>query len=139
MANFSPVLVVFAAVVCEYSIRTYRRRTQLSESALRLWSSTSFRLFCAAVIVAYLGILIRCIYRIPELIEGWANDLMRDETDFIALEGWMILITVIAQTVFHPGYCFPALASTFGKAKSEKAKPSREGSEDKGDVSVAVV
>lgn len=40
---------------------------------------------------------------------------MRVEIDFIILEGVMIVLTVIAQTVFHPGFCFPALANTMGK------------------------
>ncbi|KAJ4292004.1 hypothetical protein N0V90_009903 [Kalmusia sp. IMI 367209] len=114
------VLIIFAGFVLEYSLRTYRRRDQLSESSLQLWASTKFRLFCGAVIVAYFGILIRCIYRIPELFGGWANDLMRNEVDFIVLEGIMILITVIAQTVFHPGIFFPALAGTIGGGKKKK-------------------
>lgn len=67
------------------------------------------------MVVAYFGILIRCIYRIPELLGGWANDIMRNEPEFIVLEGWMILITVIAQTAFHPGSFFPALGATIGR------------------------
>ncbi|KAF2242873.1 RTA1-domain-containing protein [Trematosphaeria pertusa] len=114
------VLVVFAAFATEYAIRTYRRRDQLSASASSLLSSMRFRLFAASVIVAYIGILIRCVYRIPELVEGWGSDMMRQEGEFIALEGVMIVITVAAQTIFHPGYCFPALASTFGK-KGQKS------------------
>lgn len=37
---------------------------------------------------------------------------MRIETDFIVLEGVMLVITVVAQTVFHPGFCFPAMGHT---------------------------
>lgn len=36
---------------------------------------------------------------------------MRDEVEFIVLEGAMIVIAVVALTVFHPGYCFPVLAT----------------------------
>jgi hypothetical protein len=43
--------------------------------------------------------------------------LMRNEAEFIALEGVMIVLSVAALTIFHPGYCFPALASTIGKNK----------------------
>lgn len=112
------VLAVFAAMVAEYSFRTYRRRDRLSPEALALWSSTKFRLFAGALIVAYFGIFIRCIYRIPELLGGWANDIMRNEPEFIVLEGIMILVTVVAQTAFHPGWFFPALGGTlFNKKK----------------------
>ncbi|KAF9734367.1 hypothetical protein PMIN03_004677 [Paraphaeosphaeria minitans] len=112
------VLAIFAAIVLEYSLRTYRRRDQLSPEALALWASSRFRLFAGAVVVAYFGILVRCIYRIPELLGGWANDIMRNEPEFIVLEGIMILVTVVAQTAFHPGWFFPALGGTlFGRKK----------------------
>lgn len=113
------MLLIFAAIVLEYSLRTYKRRDQLSPSALRLWAAPRFRLFCGAVVVAYVGIFIRCVYRIPELIEGWGSDMMRIESEFIALEGVMIVLTVAAQTIFHPGYCFPALANTFGSKRGK--------------------
>ncbi|KAF1837331.1 RTA1-domain-containing protein [Decorospora gaudefroyi] len=109
------VLAFFGLLVLEYSIRTYRRRDQLSTSALDLWSNLRFKLFCGAVLIAYTTILVRCVYRIPELLGGWGGDLMRMENEFILLEGVMIALTVLAQTVFHPGLCFPALANTVGK------------------------
>jgi hypothetical protein len=36
---------------------------------------------------------------------------MREEVEFIVLEGAMIVVAVTALTVFHPGYCFPVLAT----------------------------
>lgn len=62
----------------------------------------------------------RCIYRIPELLGGWGGELMQAETEFIILEGVMIAIAVLAQTVFHPGICFPVLGNTIGKRKNAK-------------------
>jgi hypothetical protein len=64
------------------------------------------------------------VYRIPELLGGWGGELMREELEFIILEGVMIAITVLAQTVFHPGLCFPVLGNTFGKRKNDKANVS---------------
>ena len=49
---------------------------------------------------------------------------MQEETEFIILEGVMIAIAVLAQTVFHPGFCFPALGNTIGKRKNAKASMS---------------
>lgn len=115
------MLAIFGLLVLEYSLRTYKRRDRLSHDAVALWNQLSFKLFCGAVIVAYFTILIRCIYRIPELLGGWGGALMRVEIEFILLEGVMIVLTVAAQTAFHPGYCFPALANTMGK----KAKHSK--------------
>jgi len=115
------VLVIFATLVIDYSIRTYRRRDQLSQSALDLWSQRRFKLFCTGVVIAFTTIFVRCIYRIPELIGGWGGPLMRDELEFILLEGAMIVIAVTAQTLFHPGFCFPAMANN-GKATQRRSK-----------------
>ena len=109
------MLVIFGLLVVEYSVRTYKRRDRLSHDALALWDNRRFKFFCGAVVVAYVTIFVRCVYRIPELLGGWGGELMRVEIDFIILEGVMIVLTVIAQTVFHPGFCFPALANTMGK------------------------
>jgi hypothetical protein len=69
-----------------------------------------------------LGIYVRCVYRIPELTGGWRSELMREETEFIILEGAMIVLSVLVLTVFHPGYCFPALGNTIGKNRAARGK-----------------
>lgn len=108
------ILSVFGYFLVEYTLQTYRRRDQLSNASMTLFHKTSFRCFIFAIIVGYFGILIRCIYRIPELTGGWRSEIMRNETEFIVLEGVMIVLSCLALTVFHPGYCFPALGNTIG-------------------------
>jgi hypothetical protein len=71
---------------------------------------------------AYTFILVRCAYRIPELLGGWGGELMRIELEFIILEGAMITLAVVAQTVFHPGKYFPALAGPARKVKHQRLK-----------------
>jgi hypothetical protein len=124
------ILLIFGFLLVEYTVRTYRRRDQLSAEAMTLFHKMSFRLFMLAVIVAYMGIFIRCVYRVPELALGWGSDLMRNEPEFIVLEGVMIVIAVLFLTVFHPGYCFPALGSTFSKSKQAKREKSLGESSD---------
>lgn len=121
------VLVFFGYFLVEYAVRTHRRRDQLSAESMHLFYSTPFRCFMFAIGAAYMGIFVRCVYRIPELTGGWRSELMRNEAEFIVLEGVMIVISVGVLTVFHPGYCFPALANTIGKNK--KAKSLDESSE----------
>lgn len=116
------VLAIFGLCCSEYAIRTYHHRDQVTCEAKALLHKTSFRSFVFAIIVAYTGILIRCVYRIPELTGGWRSELMRDETDFIILEGVMIVVAVLALTVLHPGLCFPALANTIGRKKNALRK-----------------
>jgi hypothetical protein len=123
------VLAFFGCLLAEYTIRTYRRRDQLSESSLALFHKTSFRCFMGAIIVAFTGIFVRCVYRIPELTGGWGSELMRNEAEFIVLEGVMIVIAVATLTIFHPGYCFPALGNTIGKKKNAAREKSIEDSD----------
>ncbi|KAF2123243.1 RTA1 like protein-domain-containing protein [Lophiotrema nucula] len=115
------ILGIFAALSGLYAFRTYQRRNQLSSEAMALFHSTKFRCFAGAIFAAYAGILIRCIYRIPELTGGWGNEIMRNEPEFIVLEGFMIVIAVGAMTIFHPGFCFPALGATFSRQQRAKS------------------
>ena len=124
------ILAFFGYFLVEYAIRTRRRRDQLSAESMRLFNSKPFRCFIFAVATAYLGIFIRCVYRIPELTGGWRSELMRNEVEFIVLEGVMIVISVGVLTVFHPGYCFPALGNTIGKSKKAPRGKSVDESSD---------
>ncbi|KAH6629091.1 RTA1 like protein-domain-containing protein [Boeremia exigua] len=124
------VLIFFGYFLAEYAIRTHRRRDQLSFESMQLFNSRAFRCFMFAIATAYLVILIRCVYRIPELSGGWRSELMRNEIEFIILEGAMIVIAVGVLTVFHPGYCFPALGNTIGKnKKAARGKSMDDGSD----------
>ena len=66
-------LVVFGACAADYSFAVYQHRTQLNPETLGLRQSRRFRLFVFALWVAYLGILIRCTYRVAELAGGMCN------------------------------------------------------------------
>ncbi|RSL66657.1 hypothetical protein CEP53_003302 [Fusarium sp. AF-6] len=81
----------------------------LSGTASEAWRSMRFRLFLFGLITAFTAIYIRCVYRIAEMRGGWGNDLMKDEIAFIILEGFMMLIATLAQTVLHPSHLFPAM------------------------------
>jgi hypothetical protein len=72
-------------------------------------SPLRFRIFCWAIGFAFATILIRCIYRIPEMAGGWGNPRMRDEPVFLSLDGAMVALASIAFTVAHPGFMFPPM------------------------------
>lgn len=101
----------FGYFLGEYLVRTYHHRNEVSCTGIELLHDRKFRLFVFAIITAYVTILARCAYRIPELSGGWRSELMRNEVEFIVLEGAMIVAAVTVLTVFHPGYCFPVLAT----------------------------
>ncbi|CAK7222918.1 hypothetical protein SBRCBS47491_005027 [Sporothrix bragantina] len=112
------VLAFFGIASLDYYVRVRRwiagrdkRGRQPTPEALALWNDRAFRTFGIAVTVAYVCILIRCIYRVAEMAGGWGNKIMQDEPSFIVLEGFMILIAVGILAGFQPGYLFPQMAN----------------------------
>lgn len=49
--------------------------------------SRKLYIFGAMLVLAYFTVLIRCIYRLPEMAGGWGNPLMRKEKEFLLLDG----------------------------------------------------
>ena len=46
------------------------------------------KFFLTFLFLSILFILLRCVYRIVELREGYFSEMFRDEPLFIALESW---------------------------------------------------
>ncbi|KAL9109803.1 MAG: hypothetical protein Q9187_008122 [Circinaria calcarea] len=113
----------------------------MSPGAQEIMHNPRFKFFVSAIGVATVAILIRSIYRIPELSGGWANPIMRNEPDFIVLDGVMCAIATLFLTVFHPGYCFKPMQNLRptmrrNKALSEKqARSTSESDVEAGSVS----
>ena len=80
-------LMVFAGLVIDYVVRTRRSWDQVPESAKELGATKRFRRFAWALLVSFLGVFLRSVYRIAEMAEGWAEPIMRDEPSFIIMEG----------------------------------------------------
>ena len=109
-------LLIFGALVVVYTLRVSAfckanppGVSSLSAHAQGVLRRPSFRLFIGAIVLAYLTIFTRCVYRIGEMANGWANSIMQDEVDFMVLDGAMVAIATIALTVFHPGWAFPEM------------------------------
>lgn len=83
-----------------------------------------FRIFCFAIGFAFFAILIRCIYRIPEMAGGWGNPRMRDETVFLILDGMMCAMASIAFTVAHPGFMFAPMKKNKKRTVVDRETPS---------------
>ncbi|CAF9942381.1 MAG: hypothetical protein ALECFALPRED_009719 [Alectoria fallacina] len=102
-------LLIFGGMVGDYASRVYARRSQLEASAIKLMNATRFKLFTSGLVLAYLTIFTRCVFRIGEMAKGWGNPIMQDQTDFIVLDGVMITIATLCLTAFHPGVVFPEM------------------------------
>lgn len=68
--------------------------------------------------------MIRCIYRVIELCEGFDGKLANEEVPFDILEGPMIIIATLMLTVFHPGIVF---RGGYWEASSWVIRTSKEG------------
>ncbi|KAF2713499.1 RTA1-domain-containing protein [Pleomassaria siparia CBS 279.74] len=124
------VLAFFGVATVEYAMRCHRHRGEWLPESHTLYHDSKFRAFCGAILLAYTCILIRCAYRIPELTGGWGSDLMRNQAEFIGLEGVMIVLAVLGLTVCHPGYCFPAMSNTIGSSSRREKVPSRHSGDE---------
>lgn len=109
------ILLAFAAASADFLLRlSYALKATnvtMSPEAYSLLLDTKFRAFVAGLLLAFVAIFTRCCYRIAEMAGGWANPIMQNETDFIILDGVMVLVASLCLTVLHPGYCFPRLAT----------------------------
>ena len=97
-------LIGFGVLVTDYYVRC--RKNTLDPSGYALLRTTKFKVFVGGLVVAYFGILTRCIYRIAELGPGWGNSIMQSEWSFMVFDGAMILIACLCLTILHPGVCF---------------------------------
>ncbi|GLI80428.1 hypothetical protein PoHVEF18_008783 [Penicillium ochrochloron] len=72
-------------------------------------SPRRMKLVIIAEVFAYFTVLIRCIYRIPEMAGGWGSPLMQKENEFLVLDGMMIALACTSFTLVHPGLFIPSM------------------------------
>lgn len=106
-------MAVCGVLGLDFLLRVMRHRRSgqqalLHEAMISVEDAWWFYFFCAGEVFAYTTVLIRCIYRsvcqdpriescialiniiaysIPEMAGGWGNPLMRNETEFLVLDG----------------------------------------------------
>lgn len=100
-------LAVFLLVGIDFAWRCHRtKRLDLSPGKVSVRNRPYFKMFLASIVLATILILIRSIFRVAELWEGFDGDLWNNETDFLILDGAMIGMSCILLTFFHPGIAF---------------------------------
>lgn len=103
-------LVIFILLAIDFAVRTYRRISRLgSRQALdprhaKLRESVAFKGFVVALFLSTLCIFTRCVYRVAELGQGWRGELFQTQKYFIGFEGAIIIASVTALNIFHPGF-----------------------------------
>lgn len=109
------ILLAFATASANLLFHHHRAlgntMAMLSAEAQVLLADTECQLFAAGLVLAFITIFTRCCYRIAEMVGGWANTIMQNETDFVVPDGVMVLVVLLCLTILHPGFCFPGLAT----------------------------
>lgn len=102
----------------EFFVRVIRHGRGLSgeKTSENVTDQKYVKLVVVAEIFAYVTVLIRCIYRIPEMAGGWGNPLMQKEDEFLVLDGMMIALALLALTVCHPGFFLRSLRKVKNKS-----------------------
>jgi len=83
-------LIIFIILCAEYAWRVMQRVRsggQLDPVHAKLRQSKRFRGFLGALALSTVCILIRSIFRVVEMAEGWSGALMANQTLFFVLEG----------------------------------------------------
>ena len=104
-------LLLFGALVTDYAYKAYKGRNGFTQETINLLSSRNFKLFASAIVLSFFVIFTRCVFRIAEMANGWANPIMQDEVDFIVLDGVMVAIAALCLTIFHPGLFFKPMVT----------------------------
>lgn len=100
-------LLVFTGLWLEFAVRLRGVRESAREARFAdLRATKKFAWFQYAFGAAIVLIFIRSVYRVAELQQGFHGPIANDEISFMILEGPMIVLAVLAMTVFHPGSAF---------------------------------
>lgn len=116
------VMGICVLLAANFAFNVYKGRVvarRAREELIKDESSVkAFRFYMSCTCVAFLTVFIRSVYRVPEFADGWGNGLMRNELDFMLLDGMMVAIAAVLMTVGHPGIYFRARRSTEGKVQA---------------------
>lgn len=100
-------LVVFILFSIDYLVRYFRQASRDPARYAPMANPRRFHVFLGALWAAIVFILIRCIYRIDELSDGYNGTLFANEGIFYGLESVMIVLAVFCLTLGHPGFGLP--------------------------------
>ncbi|KAM0223812.1 hypothetical protein ACHAPA_002401 [Fusarium lateritium] len=98
-----------------------RGRVPISREEATGQEAKKARCFVYALGVAYVCIIVRCVYRITETIPEIQKEVLRNEPLFLVMDAAMMLVSIAAVTILHPCYCFPYLGLKKNKKNQGKA------------------
>ncbi|OTB15100.1 hypothetical protein K445DRAFT_301731 [Daldinia sp. EC12] len=103
------MMLIFCGFFADYLFRYFRSAQYQADLGRRITGlnfGTRLKLFFSFMTLAILLILIRCVYRLVELRDGYRGGLIHDESLFIGLEGCLVISAVYCLMIAHPGLIF---------------------------------
>jgi len=94
--------LVFSSVATWLWYRT-RRNSRAQGVPTPYPKTRKFQLFVAAIIISDMAIIIRAIYRVVELAQGWNGYLITTEPWFYGFDTALMIICMGIWVVGHPG------------------------------------
>ncbi|KAF7309240.1 hypothetical protein MIND_00294300 [Mycena indigotica] len=127
------VVILFTLLVADFLIRRQISRPWRPAAADATPAPTLIptrtKVMLYGLAFSTLVFIVRSVYRVVELAEGWGGRIIRTEVYFNALDGAMIVLAIFTWNFVHPGWFLPAPAATASdneKDGHEKAKNSDE-------------
>lgn len=96
-------LTIFLIVCTDFAWRCRRGVLNMDADKVQARRRPLLRITIGSLVLATVCILIRSVFRVVELWQGFSGALWNDELDFMILDGTMIAIATICLTAFHPG------------------------------------
>jgi len=94
--------LVFTAAAITLWYRT-RRSSRQKGVPTPFPKTTKFKLYVAAIIISDTAIIIRAIYRVIELAQGWRGHLITTEYYFYILDTAPMIVCMAVWIIGHPG------------------------------------
>lgn len=119
-------LTAFLVVCADFAWRCKRGSLDMAAEKVQTRRRMLLKLTVGSLVLATIVILIRSVFRVVELWQGFSGALWNDEVDFMILDGAMIALATICLTAFHPGPGFGgqwhAANWNFRSKKGQKAE-----------------
>lgn len=121
-------LFIFLAVFLDFTWRCRRGVTDQTPARLQVRQSLAFRVFGVGLVGATVTILVRSIFRVAELWQGFGGSIWNDEALFMVLDGAMVAVASTLLSALHPGRAFGEqwAAANWSLGRKRKARSSSD-------------
>ncbi|KAJ6496238.1 RTA1-like protein [Mycena sanguinolenta] len=106
------VIIIFSALVCDFTLRYLFDRPVRTEGGQRGILTPRLKTMLIALVFSTVVLFIRSVYRLIELSGGWEGRIIHTEVYFNVLDGGMVTLAIFTFNFVHPGiFLVPTLSN----------------------------